>query len=248
MYRLSIGILVKPKLVVNSFSIEQIVPYFQPIYDLRNQKVVRYECLARLISQDDNIYLPSEFLYIVDKEQTNAELSQRILQLSSAYCLSKNMPWSINMFQSDLRNEGLVNWIKDLCEKTTPDLIGIEIAYSSIKSHPHLVTQLIDRIPHLHVTLDNIDKFDNGLESLVKEGVKAIKLKSELIKYFLENEGGVKALMAMQLLCKQNNCQLIAEHIEDDTTLDTVQGLDILYGQGYYLSQPQGRMSSLKHV
>ena len=47
--------------ISENFSIEDIVPYFQPIVDLNSQGVWRYECLARLITQGDKTFLPSEF-------------------------------------------------------------------------------------------------------------------------------------------------------------------------------------------
>ena len=35
--------------ISEDFSIDDIVPYFQPIVDLQSQGIWRYECLARLI-------------------------------------------------------------------------------------------------------------------------------------------------------------------------------------------------------
>jgi EAL domain-containing protein (putative c-di-GMP-specific phosphodiesterase class I) len=236
--------IVQARTVVDRFSIEQIVPYFQPIYDLTNHKVIRYECLARLISKDDNIYLPSEFLYIVNREQTNAELTRRILELSSAYCLPRKMPWSINVFQTDLRDAGLVNWMQDLCAHATFNLIGVEIAYDSVKAHPHLVTNLIQKLPNLHITLDDVYEYDDVLASLIKGGVKAIKLRGELVTKYAKCGDGREAILAIKAFCDQTDCQLIAEHIEDDNTLDSITSIGIGYGQGYTLSQPQGRMAS----
>ena len=238
----------QPRTVVDSFSIEQIVPYFQPIYDLANHKVVRYECLTRLISKDDNIYLPCEFLYIVNREQSNAELTKRILQLSSAYCLPRKMPWSINMFQTDLRDANLIDWMQELCSGVASKLIGVEIAYDSIKSHPHLVTNLLHKLPNLHVTLDDIYEFDSVLEPLVEAGVKAIKLRGELVTRYAHNGGGKHQIQEIFDFCKQSNCQLIAEHIEDDNTLDSMTSMGIGFGQGYSLSQPEGRMTNLKQI
>jgi len=239
---------VQPRTVIDSFSIEQIVPYFQPIYDLDKHKVVRYECLARLISKDDNIYLPSEFLYIVNREQSSAELTQRILELSSAYCLPRKMPWSINMFQTDLRDAGLVNWIKTLCETAPTGLIGVEIAFDSIKAHAHLVTNLIEKVPNLHVTLDKVSELVEPLEDLVASGVSAIKLSGDLVTRFAKTGEGKPTIIALQQFCQATSCSLVAEHIENDNALDSMVALDIHQGQGYYLSHPQGRMASLKQV
>lgn len=247
-YKHTLGIIVQPRHVVDSFSIEQIVPYFQPIYDLTSHKVVRYECLARLISQDSNIYLPSELLYIVNREQSNAELTRRIFELSSAYCLPRKMPWSINMFKTDLRDAGLIDWMQDLCNQASSDLIGVEVSYDSIKSHPHLVTNLIQKLPNLHVTLDDVYQYDEVLMSLIDAGIKAIKLRGELVTNYAKSGNGKPAIIAIQAFCHQTNCQLIAEHIEDDNTLNSITNMGIEFGQGYSLSQPQGRMTKLKQI
>ncbi|MFT5277458.1 MAG: EAL domain-containing protein (putative c-di-GMP-specific phosphodiesterase class I), partial [Granulosicoccus sp.] len=48
------------------FKMERVVPYFQPIMNLNNNRVWRYECLARLLGEKEHIFLPSEFLTIVE--------------------------------------------------------------------------------------------------------------------------------------------------------------------------------------
>ncbi|MFT7261300.1 MAG: EAL domain-containing protein (putative c-di-GMP-specific phosphodiesterase class I), partial [Glaciecola sp.] len=48
--------------VTDSFNLDNIVPFFQPIMDLKNNVVWSYECLARLLTFGQNSYLPTEFL------------------------------------------------------------------------------------------------------------------------------------------------------------------------------------------
>lgn len=47
--------------ISEAFTIDDIVPYFQPIVDLHSQGVWRYECLARLITQGDKTFCPANF-------------------------------------------------------------------------------------------------------------------------------------------------------------------------------------------
>jgi EAL domain-containing protein (putative c-di-GMP-specific phosphodiesterase class I) len=51
--------------VKDSFELDNVVPFFQPIMDLSNNAVWSYECLARLLTLDHNRYLPTEFLFLV---------------------------------------------------------------------------------------------------------------------------------------------------------------------------------------
>lgn len=236
------------KPVVDKFSIEQIVPYFQPIFDLRKHKVVSYECLARLITANDNVYLPADFLTIVQRSQSNASLTQRIIELSSAYCVPRRMQCSVNLFPSDLRNANLINWMQDLCDDSYDGLVGVELNYESVKAHAHLLRNLMNKMPRLQITVDDVDSFENELIEIIKTGVHAIKLSGNMVTRFANTGEGKTTIENIIQQCKTSNCMLIAEHIESDNILDAVMNLGIDFGQGYSLSEPAGRMSSLKQV
>jgi EAL domain-containing protein (putative c-di-GMP-specific phosphodiesterase class I) len=45
--------------VTDSFNLDNVMPFFQPIMDLKSNVVWRYECLALLLTFDQNIYLQS---------------------------------------------------------------------------------------------------------------------------------------------------------------------------------------------
>lgn len=228
------------KPVLEEFSIEQIVPFFQPIYDLSNGSVLRYECLSRLVSPNDCIYLPSEFLYIINRSQSTALLTQRIFELSSAYCLPRKMNWSINLFQTDLHDTALVNWLASLFANIEEHLAGIELSYDSVKNHPELLSNIIKRIPQLHVTIDDVYECEDCLSKLIETGVHTIKIRGETIRQYAKTGEGKQLIQCIKARCEEKSCKLVAEHIEDSHTLDSVKKLGILYAQGFYLQQPHG--------
>lgn len=236
------------KPVVENFSIEQVVPYFQPIFDLQNQKVLRYECLSRLITKNDNVYLPSEFLYIVSGSQCSARLTQRMLEMSSAYCMPKKMRWSINMFPSDLRDVALVKWMQEIFGNIKSDLVGVELPYDSVKDHPHLLQNLIYKLPNVHITIDDVHCCEDRLIEVIATGIHAIKIRGALVTRFARTGENTAVVKNIVKHCEHLRCTLIAEHIEDDNTLDAVFDLGVKYGQGYFLSQPEGRMTNLKQA
>lgn len=238
----------RAKAVVETFSIEQIVPFFQPIFDLHRHKVMRYECLSRIITNDDIIHLPSEFLSIISRAQSNARITQRILEMSSAYCLLRGMSWSINMFQTDLSDVSLMKWMHSLLGSINSNLVGVELSYESVKNHPHLLYNFIENLPNIHVTVDDVHTCDDKLQEVINTGVNALKIRGDLITRFAKSGENKTTLEQLIKCCADNACDLIAEHIEDDNTLDAVTNLGINFGQGYFLSQPQGRMTNLKQV
>lgn len=234
--------------VIQDFSLEQIVPFFQPIFDLNTGRVVRYECLARLVTKDDNVYLPSEFLHIITRSQSNALLTQRIFELSRAYCGPLNMCWSINMFQTDLRDQQLMAWIQDLFGHERKHAMGVELGFDSVKEHPHLLKSLMHKLPNLHVTVDDVNDCDPALFTIVETGIHAIKLRGEIVTNYTKTGQRKGTIEAIQACCHNAHCELIAEHVEDNNTLKAITTLGIKYGQGFYLSQPEAQICNLKQV
>lgn len=229
---------------IDTFTIEQIVPYFQPIYNLHNNHVLRFECLSRLINDEENIFLPSDFLHIIARSQSNAAVTQRMLELSSAYCVPRKMNWSINMFRSDLGDESLMRLIDNICSDEYAHLIGVEFGIDSIENDLHSLTNIIRKYKRLHVTIDGVKSTAHDLEAIVDSGVHAIKIRASVLENYAKNQEGLETLRRIQKLCQTNNCSLIADRIETKDLLDLALALNMNYGQGFYLSQPRARSIS----
>ncbi len=226
-------------------TLEHIVPFYQPIFTLANHRVYRYECLARLLDTNEQVIMPNEFLYIVEDNDEAADMTSRILELSKAYCGPRQMSWSINLFGSDLDDHSLIASIRDLCGSSSKGLCGVELHFKSVKNNLVPLGKLIKDIPNLHITIDEIDECDDGLSAVIASGIDAIKIKADLIKLHADSEQGRATLENFIALCKDYKCKLIAEHIEDQDTLDAVESMDIQYGQGFYLSQPLSKVQTI---
>tara|TARA_B110000908_G_C10238611_1_gene444816 strand:- start:876 stop:1154 length:279 start_codon:yes stop_codon:yes gene_type:complete len=71
--------------VTDSFSLDNVVPFFQPIIDLKNDVVRSYKCLAQLLTLFQNRFLPRVFLFLVEKQQSVAQLTQAVFSRSASY-------------------------------------------------------------------------------------------------------------------------------------------------------------------
>jgi EAL domain-containing protein (putative c-di-GMP-specific phosphodiesterase class I) len=224
------------------------VPFYQPIFTLANHRVYRYECLARLLDDKQHVILPDEFLYIVQSNDEAADMTSRILELSKAYCGPRQMSWSINLFSSDLEDACLLKTIQDLCKSSSKGLCGVELHFSSVKDNLIPLGKLIKDMPNLHVTIDEIDECSEGLVAVIASGIDAIKVKADVIKEQARTEQGRATLEKYKALCDKYQCKLIAEHIEDEDTLQAVEAMNILYGQGFYLSHPAEKVLAIHNA
>ena len=101
------------KEITDTFSLDRIVPFFQPIMDLETDSVWRYECLARLIGEQDHTFLPSEFLFIVERNNWCQKLTETMLIQSAQYFRNMNIPWNINLDTQDLLNPQLLPFLHE---------------------------------------------------------------------------------------------------------------------------------------
>jgi len=203
--------------------------------NLQNNRVWRYECLARLLGDKEHIFLPSEFLTIVEQKNWNAELTHHIYEQSRRYCVHRNMPWSINLSESDLRNDALIAWLIHSHQNATSRLFGIEMSHDTLQKHFPVMIHLREKCPNLAIIIDDVSTSSEVLEQALQQDIQAVKLCGRLINCENVDETSLTELV---YLCKQHSTRLVAEHIENKETLKLVLSLGIDYGQGFYLSSP----------
>ena len=78
------------KEITESFSLDRIVPFFQPIMDLEGERVWRYECLARLIGEHQDTFLPNDLATFLNNSVVETSSPSEIKKISLAA-----LGWSI---------------------------------------------------------------------------------------------------------------------------------------------------------
>jgi len=231
--------------ISEDFSIEDIVPYFQPIVDLSSHGVWRYECLARLITRSDRTFLPSEFLYLIDREHHVKTLAASMFEQCSSYFHDTNVPWNINITEKDLDDELLTNTLlTHLASYPTPERVSIEVSASAALSNPKRLNRFIDRSLHagLGVFIDNVGSCPGNIRALMSVPVRGIKLAGGLIRHYDEQDAVREYVDYLLGMCEQHSINVIAEHVEDELLLERVKRLPIRYAQGYVFSPPMANV------
>lgn len=222
----------------NVFTLDQIVPFFQPIFNLNNGHLYRYECLSRIISDNENIYLPSDFLHLVAQSESDTALTKHVLQLSSAYCKPRNMRYSINLFNSDVGHPEIIEFLKSIDDDSIEHLVGAELGFDHACNNPQMLSSLMKKLPKLHITIDDVHLCEIGLTGLIELGVNAIKLRCKAVMEYAQTNEGIALLDDIKQHCLDHKCALIVERIETEQELDKIKQLGFEFGQGFHLSQP----------
>ncbi|MFT4937259.1 MAG: EAL domain-containing protein (putative c-di-GMP-specific phosphodiesterase class I) [Paraglaciecola sp.] len=232
------------KQVPDNFNVDNIVPYFQPIMDLANGAVWRYECLARLVTLDENTYLPSEFLFLVERQQAVALLTETIFNRSARYFKDINMAWNINISLADMKDLSIHRFLaSQLRDYPNPERIALEItAHNALSDKQSFETfSKVCGDLGIGIFIDHFGKQTKRMDEILDLGISAIKVSGALIDHISKNQQSLDIVTDLYERAKDKKVALIAEHIEDVATLEVVKKIGIKYAQGFYFSRPKAK-------
>ncbi|MBC3766001.1 EAL domain-containing protein [Neptunicella marina] len=226
--------------VGSDFNLEHIVPYFQPVHDLEDGSVTHYECLARLITPQEQLFVPSQFLHIVEQQQCFGELARQIFHQSACYFEDKAVGWSMNIMASDITDKAFLDFLLEhIHQYPSPQRVWLELSAQDALNHRNVLQQFIAFCQGLKigVMIDNMT-CDCDWQSLLKiRGISGIKVSGQWINQ-PENTEQVNALSQLIEQARDLKLQLIAEHVEQAHSATYLKKLGIKLAQGYLFSHP----------
>jgi EAL domain-containing protein (putative c-di-GMP-specific phosphodiesterase class I) len=232
-------------LVNQDFSLESIVPFFQPIMDLSTNTVWRYECLARLVNFNQPAFVPSEFLFLVERRHSVARLTETIFNRSANYFRNINVAWSVNVSLEDMQAPEISEFLRaQLHHYPNPQRISIEVTVKNALENLDVFNEFASFCKDLNVgiTLDHFELSTRDIEQILALPVDAIKVSGNVMQGIEQNAGLHQSLVSLFQQASMNNIILIAEHIEQFEVLEAMKNLGFRYAQGFYLSEPKSNL------
>ncbi|GAK22784.1 diguanylate cyclase/phosphodiesterase [Vibrio sp. JCM 19052] len=97
----------------------EVVPFYQPIVDVNNNKIEGVEALIRLKDKKGNLIFPSEFIDYAENNEIIIPMTQRMIEKSFddlSFLLEGNGDFyvSVNIVARHLENSDLYNYLKGL--------------------------------------------------------------------------------------------------------------------------------------
>jgi EAL domain-containing protein (putative c-di-GMP-specific phosphodiesterase class I) len=90
---------------------DRITCYFQPIYSTKNQTIIKYEALVRLIEKDNKVISPYFFLDTITHTNVYNDLTKRVLEIVFKKIKDKKVTIGLNLNFSDILDNKIYNII-----------------------------------------------------------------------------------------------------------------------------------------
>ncbi|WP_456429673.1 bifunctional diguanylate cyclase/phosphodiesterase [Nitratifractor sp.] len=220
----------------------RIVPYYQPIYDLKSGKVSKYECLARMLCDDGTVIGPADFLDIAKKTRQYPEITRLMIeqalerQASTGYCLS------LNIETDDILNDETRHFLLDRLRKLESgcNLIFEILENQEVLDDP-IIMGFVDEVKRLGGKIA-IDDFGSGYANfyyMTRIAADIIKIDGTLIQNIHRDENARAVVEAIVSFAHKIGMQTVAEFVHCAEVLETVKRIGIDSAQGFYLGKPQ---------
>lgn len=225
--------------VSRDYHVENIVPFFQPISDLTQDRVWGYESLARLIREDQHVCLPSEFLYLLQKDSCYGDLTRKIFHSSAQYFRDVQVNWSINITEKDVLNPHTLSFLKDyLLDYPNAHRVMLEISANTLFSYPEQFKAflLLSKTLGIQIVVDRFAEPLTQLQRVLDFPIDGFKIDASR---HLHGDVSTHTFLKLKEKAQNNDIFVIAEQIENHACLESVMALGIQYGQGFFISYPQ---------
>jgi diguanylate cyclase (GGDEF)-like protein/PAS domain S-box-containing protein len=222
----------------------QIVPYFQPLVDMRSGEILHVEALARWTHPERGFVSPSDFIPLAEDTGLIEPLTALVLKSALARCAlwrkqGREMSVSVNLSVRSLRDEKLPDILEQTIRstKTEPSALIIELTESILIEDPQRAISLLKRISQMGVRIA-VDDFGTGYSSLAYLGQLPVHL-LKIDRSFVGSiaEAGTAIVHSTIDLGHSLGLQVVAEGVEDWPTWDVLAKLGCDIAQGYFLSR-----------
>ena len=232
-------------LVRNAVESFKIVPYFQPIINNKTSKIEKYECLARLIDENENVISPYIFIPIAKSIKVYKYITKLIINKSFEAFENSNHEFCINLSIEDIMNGEIFKFIiEKLKNNKASNRVTFELLESEAIQDFKKIERFITEVKRYGAKIA-IDDFGSGYSNfsyLTKISIDIIKIDGSLIKDIDVNKNSLMVVETIVEFAKKLGIKTIAEFVHSSTVLNKVKELDITYSQGFYIDEPLERM------
>jgi diguanylate cyclase (GGDEF)-like protein len=227
----------------------KIEPYFQAIYDLNTDEIVKYEVLARGV-ENGEVYPPYLFLNAAERLGLLTSITKIMVNKSFAFFSKNSYQFSINITEKDLLEE---NFYSFLIEKSKhynidPSRVTCEILEGvTLGNSSNTIVEKLNLLRE-HGFLLAVDDF--GVESsnfsrLLEIELDFIKIDGIFIKNIANSKRDENIVRAIVKLAKTLDIKTVAEFVENEDIMNKIRECGIDYAQGYHIGKPDYKLSGL---
>ena len=233
--------------LLQEFRDSTFIPYLQPLYSIKSDKVYGAEVLVRKIDPNGHIHAPVEFIGIMEREHMISMVDFTMLRQACELIRKWRPAWSdivlnVNFSRNTLTEPDYLERVDKVLAETgvDPAQLIFEITESSqgiqLESLSNLLTEIQKR--GIAIAIDDLGTEAACLEMLYLPQISVAKIDKSLIDKAEHSDREQLVIRHLVDLCHDLNMTCVAEGIESDSQIELLKQLGCDRLQGYKIGKP----------
>lgn len=225
----------------------EMVPWYQPIVDVRTRRIVGVEILARWEKPDGTVLSPASFIAEAERSDLIIALTRHLTWKAACELpslLQDQAGWHVgfNVTQAHLQEAGFITECLSFTAAFPPGSISLTLELT--EREPFGNSEAIrNRLEQLHasgmaIALDDFGTGYSNMEYLNRLPVDIIKLDRVFVSRIGQGAAAEQLLLSLINLARILNLKIVAEGIETEAQADWLREQGVYWLQGFYYSPP----------
>jgi EAL domain-containing protein (putative c-di-GMP-specific phosphodiesterase class I) len=230
----------------------EFVPAFQPVIDLRSDRVVAVEALARWHLADGEVRSPAEFIPAAERTGVIRELGLSILEQACHHYARwradgvtavDQLTVSVNLSRAQLDDEHLAADVAAVLARTgvAAERVVLEVTETALMTDPATASARLHELRELgvRIALDDFGVGQSSLATLHEFPIDILKIDRSFV-HAMDRRPHVGAMIRAVVSMAQDLGldRPVVEGVESPEQLAAVSHLGCGYGQGFLFARP----------
>ncbi|SAK52346.1 diguanylate cyclase/phosphodiesterase with PAS/PAC sensor(s) [Caballeronia calidae] len=225
---------------------DELLPYFQPIVDVKSGEVVALEALIRWHQPDGTIVGPSEFLPSVEGLRLIGRLDLYMLERVAAILSNARFahwpPVHVNCSSYSMTRPEFADDVLALLRRyrVSPSRVCLELTEGALVAEPDLARRTMQRLADngMSVVLDDFGAGFSSLSYVHQYQFTGLKIDKSFILELTASPRSRAIVRAIVRMAESLDLTLVAEGVEDAATLSVLRDMGAAQAQGYFFDKP----------
>jgi len=228
----------------------EFVVHYQPILETTSHHIVGFEALVRWQHPARGLLLPSEFIKIAEEiglivplgYWVLEEACKQIQKWQRQYASEQPLTINVNLSARQCAQTDLVDMVASILKKTglDPSYLKLELTESLIVEDSEATVTMLLKLREIGVQIQ-IDDFGTGYSSLSvlhNLPIDTLKIDRTFIQQLEGTNGGMEIVRMILSLAHSLGMKVVAEGVETDYQLSSLQSMSCEYAQGFLFAKP----------
>ena len=223
--------------------------HFQPIIDMKTNKIFAYEALTRGVLPNGDLMYPDVLFKKSQRNDTNFVLDRMCRETALKTTAVKKIDAKVfinfiptSIYDPEFCLASTVKWAKQL-EFDPKNIVFEVVETQNVKDKEHLKTILnYYRKEGFLIALDDVGEGYSSLNMIIDIKPDIIKVDRNIIENIDTDTMKQSIYKALRTICIDNGIKILAEGVETPYELETVKEIGVDYAQGYYFARPSAEI------